>query len=139
MAGAFTSRITAVYETVIGDQYSLSGKTVAYYPIGAKLLGADRQNIQTLALSAGLSAQQIQMAPLGVSAPGMLMLLLSDQPVDIRTNAPSDVVFLSGVTFFVIGGHLSNIYVTTGSAETTLHLEAAGGSNAQLLASLPLS
>ena len=135
----FSTNFTATYQTMVGDQFTLAGRTIGYYPIGARLINADRQNVQTLMISANLSAQVLQLGPLGVSAPAMMCLFLADQPCDIRTNAASDVVFLSGVQFMLFTGHLSGIFVTTGGADTTIHLEACGGSNAQLTTNLPLS
>jgi hypothetical protein len=106
--------------------------------MAAKVVGADRYNAQIEVLSAELSAQQITIAPLGVSAPGMILLFVADQPVDIRTNAASDTTFLSGVQIMSLTGMVSNLYITTGSAATTLQLQVVGGSNATLTTSLPV-
>ena len=135
---AFSVDFTATYQTMVGDQWSLAGRTIGYFPMGVKLINGDKQNVQTLIVSAGLSAQALQFSPLGVSAPALMALFLADQPCDIRTNAASDTTFLSGVQFMLFTGHLSNIYVTTGGADTTIHLEACGGSNAQISMNLPL-
>ena len=134
----FTARSASVWEVLLQDQFGGTGRSTVYQPATAKVTGADRYNATTFILSAGLSAQSVTISPLGVSAPAMLMLLMMDQPVDIRTNAASDTVFLSGVTQWLMTGHVSNLYVTTGSAATTFHIEVAGGSNATLQASFPL-
>ena len=86
----YTSRITAIFEQMTADQYSLTGRTNVYIPESAKLINAERYNDQILTLSAALSAQQLSWAPLGVSAPSIMLLFNADQPCDIRTNAASD-------------------------------------------------
>lgn len=134
----FTARTTSIWEMTVADQFGGPGKTNVYQPASVKLTGADRYNGTTFILSGGLSAQTVTIAPLGVSAPGMLMMLQMDYPVDIRTNAASDSVFLSGVTQWIMAGHISNLYVTTGSNDTTFHVEVAGGSSTTLQASFPL-
>ena len=136
---AFSVNFTATYQTMVGDQWSLAGRTIGYYPMGVKLINGDRQNVQTQVISANLSGVSIPLAPLGVSAPAMIALFLADQPCDLRTNAASDAVFLRGIQFMLFTGYLSNLYVTTGSADTTIHTEACGGSNAQVTMNLPLS
>ena len=134
----FTGRISVLFELLTADQYALNGRTQVYLPLAAKVTGADRYQAQTWIVSAGLSAQAISLTPLGVSAPGLLTLLVTDQPVDIRTNTASDTVFLSGTKLFVFTGALSNLFVTTGSAVTTIHSECVGGSAATLTTSLPV-
>ncbi len=134
----YTSRITAIFEQMTADQYSLTGRTNVYIPESAKLINADRYNDQILTLSAALSAQQLSWAPLGVSAPSIMLLFNADQPCDIRTNAASDTNFLSGIQLLFMCGHISNIFVTTGSSVTTIRMIACGGSSAELSTSLPL-
>ena len=134
----FTARLTMQYEILTGDQFGLGGHTETFKLCTAKLLGADRRQGQTYVLSAGLSAQAIPLAPLGVNAPAMVTILTADNPIDLRTNAATDTVFLSGVKLFAFTGMLSNLYVTTGIAITTIWQETVGGSNATLTASLPL-
>lgn len=134
----YTGRVTFLFEILQADQFALNGRTQVYLPLTAKVVGADRYNAQILPLSAGLSAQQIDIAPLGVSAPAMLLLFVADQPVDVRTNAASDGTFLSGVQIMSLTGHTSNLYVSTGSNVTTLQLQVVGGSNATLTTSLPV-
>src|SRR5262245_718879 len=134
----FSGRLTFLWETLQNDQYSLNGRTQTYVPYTAKVVAADRLNNQIIPLSAGLSAEAITIAPLGVSAPGMLMLLCADQPVDIRTNAASDTTFLSGVQIFSLTGHVSSLFITTGSEATVLQIQVVGGSNASLTTSLPV-
>lgn len=134
----FSQRLTLALEKLVNDQFAAIGRTVEYTVHCAKLLGADRDNGQTLILSAGLSAYPLPLAPLGVSAPALLVVLNTDQPVDIRTNAPADTAFLSSVRLWALGGFISNIFITTGSADTTLWLKVAGGSHAQLDTTFPL-
>jgi len=135
----FTARFTAVWEQLVNDQWSLTGKTVTYLADAAKLVNADRYNDQIIVLAPEVSAEQLTWAPLGASAPTSLLMFQADQPCDIRTNGPGDTTFLSGVQLMYLAGHISNIYVTTVSqVETRIRLIAAGGSNANLTTTLPL-
>lgn len=135
----FTGRVSIQYEVLQADQYAVTGRTVHFLPASMKVTGADRRHGQVWTLSAGLSAQALTLSPLGVSAPGMLMLFLADQEVDVRFNAASDSIFLSAVRMFVAGASVSNLFITTPSANaTTILLEMVGGSAASITASLPL-
>lgn len=138
MAGVYTGVCTSLWEIRHGAQYDLNGRTQVYRPHTMTVLNADRYQSQTWVLSAGLSAEPLTLAPLGVSAPVMMLQFASDQPVDLRTNTASDTTFLSGVQFLVLLAALSNLFVTTGTAATTIHLELVGGSAAQAVTSLPL-
>jgi hypothetical protein len=135
---AFTSRVSIVYEILQSDQYAVTGRTIYYLPASMKVTAADRRNSQIWVVSADLSAEQLSLNPLGVSAPGAVMMFLSDQEVDVRFNSASDATFLSAVTMFVAGANISNMYITTGSAVTTILLETAGGSNAVVTTTLPV-
>ena len=135
----FTAKFTVVYEQLIDDQWSLTGKTVTYLSDMAKLVNANQYHDQIVVFESNLSAQQLSWAPLGVSAPGSLLMFQADRPCDLRTNSPSDTTFLSGVQMLYLAGTISNIYVTTGSyPATTIRLIAAGGSAAVLTTTLPL-
>jgi hypothetical protein len=134
----FTEKFTIAYERMIGDQNGLTGHTTMYDIYLAKITAADRFNDQVLTLSANQSAVSVGIAPLGVTTPAQLALLVADQPVDLRTNSPSDPTCISGVRLFCLAGVLSAVYVTVGSNDTTVLIRAAGGSNAVLQATFPL-
>lgn len=136
---AFTFRFTGVCEQMVNDQWGLTGRTTTYLADSARLVNADRWNDQVVVVEADVSAQQVSWAPLGISAPGSLLMFQADHPCDIRTNSPTDVVFLSGVQLLYLAGHISNIYISTGSyPATTIRMIGAGGSAAQLTTSVPL-
>ena len=134
----FTEVYTLALERFLGDAGAGPGRHIEYLVESAKLVNADRANDQIQVLSADLSAFAVTLAPLGVSAPAMLLMLCTDYPVDIRTNAPTDTAFLSGVQLWAMAGFVSNVFITTGSHATTLLLKAAGGSAAQLTCTFPL-
>lgn len=134
----YTQKVTMAVEKTIQGQWGATGQTTEYAIYAAKVLNADRANDQIFLLSAGLSAQPISIAPLGVNAPAMLVFLCTDQPVDIRTNAASDTNFLSSVQLWCLAGYVSNVFLTTGSQVTTVMLKAAGGSAAVLAVTFPL-
>lgn len=135
---AFTVRVDSTYQALLADQFAVMGRTFLYLPMTMKVLGCDRRNGDILTLSANLSAQALNLGPLGVSAPGALLFFMADQPVDLRTNAASDATFLSAVRQMTLGATLSALFVTTGSAATTILLEVVGGSAAVVQTSLPV-
>lgn len=134
----FTAKFDACWQIMQADQFAVTGAQREFYPESAQLLAADRYDSKVVILSAGLSAESLNIAPLGVSAPAMLMMLCTDYPVDIRTNSVSDTVFLSGVQLWFMTGFVSNLFLTTGSSDTTVLLKVAGGSNAVLQHTFPL-
>lgn len=138
MAGVYTGTCTTLFEVRVGSQFDLNGRTQVYIPNTLRVANADLYNSQTRVLSAGLSAEALTLAPLGVSAPAMLVQLTADRPVDVRTNTAQDVTFLSGVQYLLMLAAVSNLFLTTGSAVTTVRLELVGGSAAAATVSLPL-
>ena len=135
----FTARITFTFEHLVDDQWSLTGRTTTYLADSAKLVNADLYNDQIFHMESNLSAQAITWAPLGASAPASIVIFQADQPCDIRTNSPSDTTFLSGVQLLYMAGHISNVWVTTGSyPATTIRVIGAGGSAGALTTTLPL-
>ena len=138
MAGVFTAECTTFWEVKVADQFGLNGRTRVFFPSTMRIVNADRYQAQTWIVSADLSATALTLTPLGVSAPGALLFLVADHPVDVRWNAASDTVFLSSVRQLALAANFSNMYVTTGSHATTLHMEVTGGSNASVSTSLPL-
>ncbi len=138
MAGYFSAECTTFWEVKVADQFSLNGRTRTFIPNTMRIQNADRYQAQTWTISANLSAQTLNLTPLGVSAPGALMFLMTDEPVDLRWNAASDTLFLSAVRQLAMAANISNMFVTTGSAVTILHLEVTGGSNATITTTLPL-
>lgn len=134
----FTQKYTLATERLLADQWAVTGRTTTYNVFGAALLGADVANDQIHVLSGGVSAIPITLTPLGISNTAMQLFLVFNYPVDIRTNAPNDPVFLSAVTFWAMQGRVSNLYVSPGSNDTTMWLQVAGGSNATPQWTFPL-
>ena len=135
---AYTVRYTGVFEQAQQDQWSLTGRTNVYLTEGIVLYNGDRYADQIWVISGGISAQQLAWAPLGTSAPAALLVFHADMPCDLRTNADTDTNFLSGVQYMVMNGHISHLYVTTGSAATTIRIIGCGGSNASVQVTAPL-
>ena len=127
----FTEIYTLAVERLLGDQGAGPGRHIAYLVESAKLIGADRANDSIQLLSGDLSAFPVPMAPLGVSAPPMLLMVCTDQPIDIVISATS-------MQLFVLAGFVSNVWITTGALATTMMLKAAGGSGASLQCTFPL-
>ncbi len=134
----FASKLTIAFERLIGEQWGVAGRITEYRIESTKILGADRANDRLIPLSADLSAYPIPVTPSGLASGPMHLLFTANQPVDIRLNAASDAYFLSQVTTWAMGGYVSTLYVTTGSAETVCLLRVAVGSNASQQWSFPL-
>lgn len=135
----FESQITHSFEIRQTPSVGAGGRTVAYWVAVATLTGADRRQSQTWILSAGLSAYELTLAPLGVSAPVAELLLLSDQPLDVRLGV-STAAIISAVRMLQLAAQVSSIFVTTPSnTSAKVLMEAVGGSAAGISVSLPLS
>lgn len=135
--GFVTARTTVTFELLNNDQYTFLGPVITYFPAALRLTTADRYNQQTQLLSAGLSAQLLDLTPLGVSAPAGLVFFLANNPVDMRFGDPAASAFVSAVMLMVLGAQASGVYVTTGSAATQYWLMAAGGSGSTLTVTTP--
>jgi hypothetical protein len=134
--GYSTARVSVQFEQRNGAQFTFLGRTVVFFPASMQLTGAEKVTQQSWRISGGLSAQPLDLNPLGVSAPVGLLVFLADQPVDLRVGSPSTPTFLSAVMLLTLGGQVSSLFVTT-SGDTTIWLAAAGGSNATLTATVP--
>jgi len=105
----------------------------------AKLVGGDRQFGQVHVVSADLSAHEIPIDPLGsgLAMSNTIFWLNADNKIDLRIGDQSNVP-ISGVQFFAMTGTVSALWVTTGSAATTVRTILAGGSGGGLTVSPPL-
>lgn len=114
-----------------------AARTTAYRTMTVRVTGADRQHTHTQVLSAGLSALEIPLAPMGVSAPEpVLFLFQADQEVDLALGASATL--LSGVQFLLLTGVVSAAYLHTGSQTTTILTNVIGGSAAAVIVSRPI-
>lgn len=134
--GFVTARASVTFELLNADQFTFLGHTITFFPATMKLTAADRYQQQTWQLSGGLSAQVLDMAPLGVSAPAGMLFFLANEPVDMRFGNPAASAFLSAVTMLTLGAVVSGLYVTTSNA-TQIWLFTVGGSAAILSTSVP--
>ena len=132
----FTMQLTTLYSIAESTTFGVGGRTLTYLPLTIRLTAADRHQAQRHILGADLSAQQLTLTPLGVSAPVALMVFATDQPVDVRLGLASAPI-ISAVRQMILGANISSIWVTTGSIVTKILLEMAGGSGATLDASIP--
>jgi len=132
-----TARTVITTELSEPTAFASTQRTIGYRTAVMDVTGIDRRHAEVQSLSAGLSAQQILLAPLGVSAPGSALLLLqTDQPIDVGLGASATL--LSGLKLLLFNGVVSSLYVYTGSQVTTLLLDLVGGSNAVVTVSRPV-
>jgi hypothetical protein len=135
----YTARLTLAFETLVADQFAVLGRRLTYLPATMKCLNADRRQSDIIPISGGLSAVSVLLQPLGGSAPGQLLFFLSDQAVDVRFTSAGAPVAIPAVRLMVLGATVSALFITTGLTDTTILLEAAGGSAVTVTTSLPLS
>ena len=134
--GYITARTSIDFEVMHADQFTFLGRPITFFPASMKLTAADRYNQQMWEISAGISAQALNINPLGVSTPAGMVFFLANQPVDMRFGAASATLCLSAVLMLTLGGNISGLFVTTSNA-TQIWLFTAGGSAAQLTATTP--
>ena len=136
--GYFTARTAVTFDIQHAENYTYLGRVITFFPAQMRLTGADKYNQQSWQISAGISAQQLSINPLGVSAPAAMLFFLADQPVDMRFGDAAASAFLSAVTMLTLGAVVSGLYITTSNA-TQVWLFTAGGSAAVLQATIPNS
>lgn len=134
---SMTAQVTTVFEVAESPAPGTGGRTVVFWPGHLKLTGADRRHSQSVTLSAGLSAHELTIPPLGHSATTSVLLLFSDQPLDVRIGA-SGASLISSVYQLMLAAHCSALFVTTpAAAAATIALEAVGGSATTITVSTP--
>lgn len=95
------------------DSFGTGDKVTEFQLNTVKVTGASSYNKTFRSISAGLSNQEISLSPINASSPGEMILITSDQPIDIRFNSGVNSAIVSSVyQLFMINSNLiSNLFV----------------------------
>jgi hypothetical protein len=122
------------------DGFGAGGSPTVYRVQTVQVTGALRHHTDVQPISAGVSNQEITLAPLAASQPGSLLLLQANLPLDIRLNA-SNATMLSQIltTLIAASGAISALFVTNPNSLTdaVLRTELIGGGSLQAAVPLP--
>lgn len=90
-------------------------------------------------ISAGLSNQEINLSPITVSNPGKSIILISDQPLDIRINASNNSM-ISEVRQLMIAasGTISSLFIGVPNSTTAANIYINVVAGGTLTTSTPL-
>jgi hypothetical protein len=132
---SFTAELVDTLVVREVDGYGVAPRTTEHRIHTLRLTGGSRQQSQLVVVSAGVSNQEIILTPIAASAPGLLLWLATDQPLDVRLNA-SNASMLSALRGLVLGASISALFVTPPSnVDANVRLVTlAGGS---VVASIP--
>lgn len=109
----------------------MAARTTVHRIASLLVTGVDKHDGKLLTLSAGVSVYAVDLSPITPSAPGQLLWLATNQPVDVRLNA-SNAAIISAVRSLMLAAAVSSLYLTTvDSGVTTLRLETMGGGSVQ--------
>jgi len=77
------------------DGFATDDRSVEYKVETVKITSASAYNHTYRSISAGLSAQQINLEPVNASNPGQFIWLQSDQPINIRLGSTANSATVS--------------------------------------------
>jgi hypothetical protein len=134
----FSVQLTATYKVLDADVFGAGGRTAAFHVATVQITGADRRDARLGIVSAGVVDQPLSLDPIAASAPGSVLFVQANLPLDLRLNdvaaTPVCNVLLA---LLAASAALSALYVTNPNpTEATLRLEVVGGGSLQ--ASIPV-
>jgi hypothetical protein len=122
------------------DTFGAGDRTTVYRVATVQVTGATRHHADVQTISAGISNQEINLAPLAASQPGSLLLLQANLPLDIRLNA-SNATMISNILSYILAasGAISALFVTNPNSTTdaVLRTELIGGGSLQAAVPVP--
>jgi hypothetical protein len=136
----FSVELLSTFRVREHDVFAAGGRTVAYRAATVQITGATRHHADVQTISAGVSNQEIPLAPLAASQPGSLLWLQANQPLDIRLNA-SNATMISNILSYILAASaaISALFVTNPNSltEAVLRTELIGGGSLQAAVPLP--
>lgn len=135
---SFSVQISQELRVMEADMFGTSGRTTEYLINTVKVTGASRYRKTIETISAGISNQEINLSPLGSSNPGQSLLIVANQPVDIRLNASNNSMISQVRQLFIaVSNTISSIFLgVPGSADATVMLHLIGSGS--VVASIPV-
>lgn len=125
---SFSVQFSQMLRVVESDAFSLSGRSVEYMVNTVKVTGATKYRKTIELISAGVSNREVNLSPMGASNPGQSLLIVADQPIDIRLNASNNAM-ISQVRqlFMAVSNTVSSLFVTVpGSVAATVMVHMIG-------------
>jgi hypothetical protein len=123
----------------VGDLFGSYDRTIEFQVNSFKITAASAHNKTYRSISAGLSNQSINLESITASNPGKSIMIMADQPIDVRLGA-SDASMISSVYQLVIAvsNTVSSVFIgvpgSIAAANVMVHVVAGG----TLSVSLPL-
>ena len=120
-----TIRITA------NDAFASNDRTTEFQSNNLRVAAASAHNKTYRSISAGLSNQEINLAPVTGSNPGYIVALFADQPVDIRINASGNTMISCVYQMMLaVSNAVSSLFVgvpgSVYAANVAIHTVAGG-------------
>jgi hypothetical protein len=135
---SFTVHVTAMYRCIEQEVFGAGGRITAHHVATAQVTGAERRDARLGTVSAGVVDQALTLDPVAASAPGSVLWVQANQPLDLRLNdvAATPVCHVL-LALLAASAALSALYVTNPNpTDAVLRLEVVGGGSLQ--ASMPL-
>jgi hypothetical protein len=134
----FTLQLTQALRILEQDVWGAGGRTVAHRVATVQVTGAERREARLGTISAGVVDQPLTLDPVAASAPGSVLFVQANQPLDLRLNNVTATAICNVVlALLAASAALSALYVTNpGPTDAVLRLEVVGGGVLQ--ASVPL-
>ena len=120
-----TIRITA------NDAFASNDRTTEFQTNNLRVTAASAHNKTYRSLSAGVSNQEINLAPITGSNPGMVIAVFADQPIDVRLGASGNTMISCVYQLMLaVSNQLSALFIgVPGSlygANVAIHAVAGG-------------
>jgi len=137
---AFNVQIKSSIRITEHDKFASDDRVTAFNVFTTKITGASAHNHTYRSISAGLSAQVINLEPVASGTPAQFIFIQSDQPINIRLNsgANSAVVSESYTLFLVNSGLISNLSVDVPGSLYAANLSVRVVRGGSLNISIPL-
>jgi hypothetical protein len=134
----FTLQLTQALRILEQDVWGAGGRIVAHRVATVQITGAERRDDRLGIVSAGVSNQPLTLDPIAASAPGSVLFVQANLPLDLRLNNLSGALVCHVLlALLAASAGISALYVTNpGTTEAVLRVEVVGGGSLQ--ASVPL-
>lgn len=113
------------------DVFGAGDRTTEYQINFFKITGASAISKTFRSISAGLSNQEITLTPVNTSNPGKSLIIVADQPIDIRLNASNNSMISEVRQLYIYTSNtLSSLFIgvpnSANPANIFIHIVAGG-------------
>jgi len=137
---AFNVQVKNTIRITEADKFASDDRTTAFNVFTTKITGASAHNHTFRSISAGLSAQVINLEPIASGTPAQFIFIQSDQPLNIRLNsgANSAIVSEAYTLFLINSGLISNLSIDVPGSLTAANVSVRTVRGGSLTISLPI-